>query len=121
MRHTGQQQKMNSTMKAKRIHKAFHYIPREAVIWITALVWLAMITPGASHFSICPIHLLGLSYCPGCGLGLSVSYLLHGQLAQSFEAHPLGTIALAVLVYRIITLIRFSYLQFTQQNNTNNE
>ncbi|MCL5991886.1 MAG: DUF2752 domain-containing protein [Bacteroidetes bacterium] len=37
---------------------------------------------------------------------MSISYLLHGNLLQSFQAHWLGPIALIIILYRIYQLIR---------------
>jgi hypothetical protein len=82
-------------------------IPWEAVIWTCGLVYLACIDPRVTHhLTICPLRLLGFEHCPGCGLGLSISYLLHGDLAGSWNTHPLGIFALPVLVWRIFSLIR---------------
>ncbi|PAW92790.1 hypothetical protein CKK33_04490 [Mucilaginibacter sp. MD40] len=70
-----------------------------------ALVCLALTNPAAQgHFSLCPLKLLGIAWCPGCGLGHAISFLLHGDLKSSFQAHWLGLPVLLVLLYRIITL-----------------
>jgi len=83
------------------------YIPWEAIVWICGLVYLGCIDPQATHhLTLCPLKLLGFDHCPGCGLGLSISYLLHGDLVDSWNAHPLGLFALPVLVWRIFDLIR---------------
>jgi Protein of unknown function (DUF2752) len=82
----------------------------EAAIWISALIFLAFINnPGHTHFTFCPIKNLGFRFCPGCGLGNSISYLLHGDFYNSFLSHPLGSIALAVLIFRIIHLIKHNW------------
>jgi hypothetical protein len=85
----------------------------EAVIWITALFYLAINYPvGDNHFSICPIKGLGFSFCPGCGLGESISHLFRFKISQSFRCHPLGIFALPILIYRIIFLLNKSYSNF---------
>jgi len=76
--------------------------PFEPVIWSAGLLALALITPGAGHFTVCPLALSGITWCPGCGLGASVSHLLHGNLAASLDAHILGVPAVVILVHRII-------------------
>lgn len=82
----------------------------EAAIWISALIFLAFINnPGHTHFILCPIKNLGFRFCPGCGLGNSISYLLHGDFYNSFLSHPLGSIALTVLIIRIIHLIKHNW------------
>jgi hypothetical protein len=82
-------------------------MPWEAVIWTCGLVYLACIDPHTTHhLTLCPFKLLGFEHCPGCGLGLSISYLLHGDLVDSWSTHPLGLFALPVLAGRIFSLIR---------------
>ncbi|MEX2232255.1 MAG: DUF2752 domain-containing protein [Cyclobacteriaceae bacterium] len=63
-----------------------------------------------SHFSLCPLKNAGWDLCPGCGLGMSISLLFHGQISESFQAHPLGIFALIILSFRIIDLTK-QYLQ----------
>jgi len=86
--------------------KLFFLQHLEAIIWFSALVYFA-ITPlsNNSHFTICPLKLAGINDCPGCGLGHSLVYLLHGHVAESIQLHPLGILALAILISRIIRVI----------------
>lgn len=85
---------------------------REAYIWIAGLTILAFINPYCgTHFTICPFHNLGFKYCPGCGLGHSISYLFHGDIRASIECHILGIPAVLILVYRIIYLFRKPHLK----------
>ncbi|MCU0469569.1 MAG: DUF2752 domain-containing protein [Arcicella sp.] len=78
----------------------------ELLFWISGLIWLAVMNPSESHFTLCPIKNLGLSFCPGCGLGHSISYLFHGEIQESLHHHPLGIFALIVIFYRIFQLTR---------------
>ena len=88
-------------------------IKLEAIIWIAGLLVLAINNPVSNHhFSICPIKNLGLSFCPGCGLGESISHLFRFQLIESFSAHPLGIFAFVILMHRIFFLFRKSYLNY---------
>jgi hypothetical protein len=83
----------------------------ELLVWTMGLVWLACINPAeTNHFSLCVFKWIGLPFCPGCGLGHSVSWLFRGELNQSLQAHPLGIFALGVLLYRIYTLIKNSFI-----------
>jgi hypothetical protein len=92
----------------------------EMIIWIVSLMILAVINPySSSHFSICPLHNLGFQFCPGCGLGHSVSFLLHGQIIESLHAHPLGIFALVVLSYRIGQLFIKSINKFKKIGESN--
>jgi hypothetical protein len=79
---------------------------KEAVIWLVALVLLALTDPSDHHYTLCPLHNLGWDFCPGCGLGRSVSYFFHMQPEQSFQAHPLGIPAVFLLLYRIVKIFR---------------
>jgi hypothetical protein len=91
-------------------------VPLEAIVWLAGLVALAISSPQAQgHFTVCPLALLGFDFCPGCGLGRSVSYLFHGEFARSFTMHPLGIFAVIVLSYRIIQLI-LNHLRSHGQN-----
>jgi hypothetical protein len=83
-------------------------------LWIAALLLLAAFEPSADHFTICPFHHLGFSFCPGCGLGKSISYLLQGDVNHSLTAHPLGFFALGVLIYRIYQLIKNNHKSYGQ-------
>ena len=76
----------------------------EALIWISALVYLYFINAN-SHFSFCIFKNLGIDFCPGCGLGRSIHYLMHFEVAKSISVHPLGIFALPVLLHRIFVLI----------------
>jgi hypothetical protein len=80
----------------------------ELIFWIGGLLWLAFMNPSESHFTLCPIKNLGFSFCPGCGLGHSISFLFHGQIKESFHQHPLGIFALAVILWRVFKLIKNS-------------
>ncbi|SFH10424.1 DUF2752 domain-containing protein [Pedobacter insulae] len=79
--------------------------PIELVFWITALVLLANANPHAHHFSLCPLANLGVEWCPGCGLGRSISALFHGEFKESLNFHWFGIPALMVIIYRITKLI----------------
>jgi len=84
-----------------RIIKSF---PLELAFWLLALVLLATANPHAHHFSLCPLANLGVSWCPGCGLGRSISALFHGEIRESLDFHWFGIPALLVMVYRMVTL-----------------
>ena len=57
----------------------------EATIWIIALAALAVFNPYApgKHFTLCILSHLGFDWCPGCGIGHSISFLLHGDFQSS--------------------------------------
>jgi hypothetical protein len=77
----------------------------ELAFWIIALIALAFTNPaGPPHFSLCPFKALGITWCPGCGIGHSISWLFHGSINNSWHAHWLGVPALVIILYRIYTL-----------------
>jgi hypothetical protein len=79
----------------------------ELTFWIAALIALAVTDPStAGQYSLCPIKLLGFNWCPGCGLGHSISWLLHGNIKNSWHAHWIGVPALIIILFRIYTLIK---------------
>lgn len=77
----------------------------EISVWVSALVLLALMSPVETHYSLCPLKAAGFDFCPGCGLGHSISWLFHGDLKSSIYAHPLGIFAVIILGYRVISLI----------------
>ncbi len=82
-------------------------IPYEALCWLTGLSLLAFLDSGdISHFTLCPLKNLGLDFCPGCGLGKSISLLFHGEFNRSLAAHPVGIFAVIILSLRIFTLTK---------------
>lgn len=82
-------------------------VPLELIFWIGALIGIFLIDPyGPHHFTLCPLENLGFHWCPGCGLGRAMSLLSKGDLKASWSMHPLAMFAFAVIVYRIIELIR---------------
>jgi hypothetical protein len=90
----------------------------ELSVWVLGLVFLGLMNPSSEgHFSICLFKWLGFSFCPGCGLGHSISWLFRGEIRQSLHAHPLGVFALTVLMHRIYVLI-YHLKTFTKTNKT---
>ena len=99
----------------RRLKYYYSVINIEAVMWIIALAYLITINPYSSdHFSFCMFHNLGITFCPGCGLGRSISMIFHGDFTGSFHTHPLGFFALMVLLYRIINLTTGFRITFTK-------
>ncbi len=81
----------------------------EAMVWIGALVLLAIMNPYSNEPSLCIFHQFGIESCPGCGLGHSISAAFRGQFTRSFEMHPLGMVTIGVLFARIIAVFRQNY------------
>ena len=78
----------------------------ELTFWITAIFFLALMPPSVDpHYSLCVFKMAGIDFCPGCGLGHSISHLFHGNLQASFSSHPLGIFATIVILIRIYKLL----------------
>lgn len=84
----------------------FTWERKEAFIWIAALLFFAFRQPGPAHYTICPLKNLGFHFCPGCGLGTSITYFFHMDFRASFETHPLGIPAVILLIFRSMQVFR---------------
>jgi hypothetical protein len=85
--------------------RSLTFVPWEAIAWMLGIIALAVFEPGRDqHIVVCPFALAGIDFCPGCGLGRSISLLLHGEWRESFSAHVMGLPALIILSYRIVQL-----------------
>lgn len=82
------------------------------MVWISSLVYLAGIDPNATHMSLCVFKWMGIAWCPGCGVGHSISYLLHGEWLSSWNAHWLGGLGLMVLLHRMMELLRIEISKY---------
>lgn len=91
-------------------------IPLELIFWVTGFLLLGMAKPAdhdyGHHFTFCPLANLGLSWCPGCGLGRSVTHLLHGHIRESFHYHWFGIPAVLIIGYRTVTLGQYEWKRF---------
>ncbi|KAA2245828.1 DUF2752 domain-containing protein [Chitinophaga agrisoli] len=81
----------------------------ELLVWPLALTALYFMNPHGSGPSLCPLKWLGVPWCPGCGLGHAIHYLLHGNWRASWNSHPMGAFALIVLLYRTFDLARQAF------------
>jgi hypothetical protein len=90
----------------------FRLIGFEAFVWICGLAYLAFFAdPYQSHFTICPLANMGIDFCPGCGLGHSITQIFRGDFSGSFHTHPLGFFAMIIISFRIFTLIKSNIKQ----------
>jgi len=77
------------------------------LFWIGALIFVLTINPyGTEHHSLCLFKNLGISFCPGCGLGRSIALIFRGDIVGSFQMHPLGIPALVMIFLRITKLFK---------------
>lgn len=78
----------------------------ELIFWCIGLAGLWWMDPARDHIGLCPLYHLGIAWCPGCGLGRSIAFLMKGDLSASWNLHPLGGFALLVISSRIFEISR---------------
>lgn len=81
-------------------------LPFEVLAWTAGLLVLALTDPQAPPLvDLCLFKRLGLP-CPGCGLGHAIAWLFRGEWTLAVQTHPLAPLAVAVLVGRVVSLLR---------------
>jgi hypothetical protein len=103
----------------QKVKTFFNIVSPELLIWTGGLLMLAFLPFGTDHYTICPFSNLGIPYCPGCGLGESLHNLFHLDIAGSFYSHPLGILALLIILSRIITLSKISITNYSFSKKRN--
>ncbi|MFB3133817.1 MAG: DUF2752 domain-containing protein [Rhodothermales bacterium] len=94
----------------RTLSRPLRRVPLEAVVWTAGLVALACTNPEAEGLiEACLSKVLWGISCPGCGLGHAVAYLFRGEVVLSFQTHPLGPLAVVILVGRVIGLVRATF------------
>ncbi|WP_316741668.1 DUF2752 domain-containing protein [Pedobacter antarcticus] len=98
-------------------------IPFELVFWITAMLLLAAAQPvyphQGNHFSLCPLAAAGLEWCPGCGLGRSITLFLHGEWRDGFRQHWLGVPAIVIISGRVYVLAKAEWKKLIVKGGEN--
>lgn len=92
-------------------------LPVELLFFLTALIGLYFLDSSTSHHSLCPLAAMGLDFCPGCGIGRSIHYFMHGNFKASLEMHPFGFFAFGVIIHRIYTLTKKTLNYFPKNQN----
>jgi hypothetical protein len=77
----------------------------ELLFWPTALLLLFFLDTGKPQASFCFFSWIGFGECPGCGLGHSIHYALHLELANAIYHHILGIPAVIIIFIRIKQLL----------------
>ncbi len=78
------------------------------------LLLMAMLDPTSGSQTICPVERFGFEYCPGEGLGRSISLAFRGEFLASLAMHPAGIAAILILLGRIVTILKNHII--TKQN-----
>ncbi|HMB40659.1 MAG TPA: DUF2752 domain-containing protein [Balneolaceae bacterium] len=85
--------------------KRSFFLHFEWIALASGLMLAAAIVPGADDPTFCLFNRAGVDFCPGCGLGRSISLAFSGQLTASFQMHPAGILAIIILLYRIVSIL----------------
>ncbi|MDR9419685.1 DUF2752 domain-containing protein [Gracilimonas sp.] len=80
----------------KFIHKHIEWFA-----FAIGLILLAFMSPENAGTSFCLFDLAGIEFCPGEGLGHSISYTFRGDLSSALSAHLAGPFAVVILIGRI--------------------
>lgn len=92
--------------------------------WIALLLGLtamAVMNPYIDNgTSWCLFESLGITFCPGDGLGHSVAYLFRGDYILAVEANFMGPGAVAVIVSRVLYLLHCNFLKRNNKLTDNN-
>lgn len=81
----------------------------EWFVFSAGLVLLALMSPENTGTSLCFFDWIGIDYCPGEGLGHSVSYTFRGNFEAALQAHFAGPAAVFILSGRIIYIWKELY------------
>jgi len=99
------------------IRPDFHYWFKnyfEIAAFSAGLALLAFMDPSSvSGPSLCLFEQLGITFCPGEGLGHSIAYTLDGDMYNALQANVLGPFAIIILSSRI------GYLMYNKIKNYN--
>ncbi len=70
------------------------------------LVLMAVMNPYTeSGFTLCLFENIGITFCPGEGLGHSIAFLVRGEYTSAIEANFMGPAAALIIVARILYLL----------------
>lgn len=87
-----------------------HYVFKnyfEILAFSVGLLLLVFMDPSnVSGPDFCLFEQIGITFCPGDGLGHSISYTFRGQFYNAMQANLLGPFAIAILSGRIVHLIK---------------
>ncbi|MFD2532296.1 DUF2752 domain-containing protein [Gracilimonas halophila] len=83
----------------------------EWLVFSAGLLVLAFMDPEYAGTSFCLFDLAGIDFCPGEGLGHSISYTFKGEIDSAMNAHFAGPIAILILSSRITYLWHRLYKQ----------
>lgn len=90
----------------KELRHQLKAFPLELITWIAGILAVLSINPDTDTLSLCPLDRLGLTWCPGCGLGRAMNLIARGKFLASWEMHPMAALAYGVILQRIWVLFK---------------
>jgi len=85
--------------------KYYFFLHFEWVFLASGLLALMITEPFGYSKSLCLIETAGFSFCPGSGLGTSISLFFKGDILSSFQTHPAGIPAVFIISGRIGSIL----------------
>lgn len=73
----------------------------EWMAFLLGLILMASMSPTDTGLSFCLFERVGVSFCPGEGLGHSIAYLFRGEFNEALQANLMGPVAVVILSLRI--------------------
>lgn len=97
---------MSFSKLRKYLNKNFEWIALAAGLFL-----LAIMSPYDKGQSFCLLEYAGYDFCPGDGLGHSISFFFRGEFQNSLHAHFMGMPAVLILSMRILFLLNNNFNQ----------
>jgi hypothetical protein len=86
--------------------KKLFFLHFEWMALTAGLLLMALLDPFAEAATLCPVERLGFEFCPGEGLGRSISHAFRGDFLASISMHPAGILAILIIIGRIGSIFR---------------
>ncbi|MEP7218020.1 MAG: DUF2752 domain-containing protein [Bacteroidota bacterium] len=92
--------------KDANLSSSNHYLPLAAVCTFLPFVCIALLPDGLLDGgpTLCPIHMLGGTWCPGCGMTRALWSLLHGDVARALSLNWRVLIVAPLLILHYVGL-----------------
>ena len=85
----------------------------------TGLLLMALMNPYTDYASTwCLFEKVGITFCPGEGLGHSIAFLARGDYQSAIKANVMGPFALVIIISRIFYIINDIYSKNLTKNKT---
>lgn len=89
--------------KLQKLFKSYF----EIAAFSMGLLLLALMDPEAANGpGFCIFEQLGVSFCPGDGLGHSIAYSFRGDIGKALQSHILGPASIIIIAGRIGYLVQ---------------